>query len=130
LGPGCKSAVPDLVKAVKDPGPTVSWAAIDALGQIGADAEPVVPTLVEALKDESTRGAAVDALGQLGGKARDAVPALEKVLRGEDVSVRWATASALVRIGGAGGKTGGRDLLEKAPRHRGPDVAAARNTPR
>src|SRR5262245_6987069 len=118
LGPRGKSAVPDLVKAVKDPDPTVSWAAIDALGQIGPDAEPAVPTLVEALKDGSTRGAAVNALGQIGGKARDAVPALEQVLQGEDVSVRWATASALVRIGGPGLKTGVRYLLETATRDR------------
>jgi HEAT repeat protein len=118
LGPRCRSAVPDLIRAVKDPDPTVSWAAIDALGQIGPDAEPAVPTLVEVLKDESTRGAAINALGQIGGKARDAVPALEKLLQGEDVSVRWATASALVRIGGPGVKTGVRYLLETATRNR------------
>jgi HEAT repeat protein len=116
LGPRSRSAVPSLVRAVKDPDPTVSWAAIDALGQIGLDAAAAVPTLVEALKDESTRGAAVDALGQIGGKARDAIPALEKVLQGEDVSLRWATASTLVRISGPGLKTGVRYLLETATR--------------
>src|SRR5207253_2158192 len=114
LGPRSKSAVPDLVKAVKDADPTVSWAAIDALGQIGRDAEPAVPTLVEALKDASTRGAAIDALGQIRDKARDAVGALEKLLHGEDVSVHWATAAALVRIGGPEVKTGVRYLLETA----------------
>src|SRR5262249_48219681 len=117
LGPAAKSAVPDLVKAMKDTDPTVSWAAIDALGQIGPDAAAAVPALIEALKEASTRGAAVDALGQLGSKARDAVPALEKVLKGDDVSIRWATASALVRIGGPGVKAGTRYLLETASQH-------------
>src|SRR5262249_35562095 len=102
----------DLVKMVKDPDPTVNWAAIDALGQIGPDAEPAVPILVEALKEESTRGAAIDALGQIGGKARAAVPALEKVLTGEEVWLRWAPAWTLVRTGGPGLKTGGRYLME------------------
>jgi len=118
LGPGARSAVDALVKAVKDSDPTVSWAAIDALGQIGPDAEPAVPALVEALKDASTRGAAVDALGQIGGKARAAIPALEEVLKGDDVSVRWAAAAALVRIGGAGVKAGVRYLLETASRQK------------
>src|SRR5262249_42074278 len=111
-----KSAVPDLVKAMKDADPTVSWASIDALGQIGPDAAPAVPALIEALKGASTRGAAVDALGQLGSKARGAVPAPEKLLKGDDVGIRWAAASALVRIGGPGVKAGTRYLLETASR--------------
>jgi HEAT repeat protein len=118
LGPGAKSAVPELVKAVTDPDPTVSWAAIDALGQIGPDAEPAVPALVEALGDAGTRGAAVDALGQIGGKARDAVPPLERLLKGDDVSVRWAAAVALVHVGGPGIKPGVRYLVETATRQR------------
>jgi HEAT repeat protein len=116
LGPRGKSAVPELVKLVMDSDPIVTWAAIDALGQVGSGAESAVPTLVEALKDGSTRGAAVDALGQIGGKARDAIPALEKLLKGEDVSIRWAAASSLVRIGGPGVKAGVRYLLETATR--------------
>jgi HEAT repeat protein len=118
LGPGAKSAIAALVQAISDSDPTVSWAAIDALGQIGPGAESAVPALVEALKDASTRGAAVDALGQIGRKAQAASPALEKVLKGEDVSVRWAAASALVRIGGPGVKTGVQYLLETATRVR------------
>jgi HEAT repeat protein len=112
LGPSARSAVPALVKTARDPDPPVSWAAIDALGQIGPDAEPAVPALVEALKDRSTRGAAVDSLGQIGRKARAAIPALLEVLKGEDVSVRWGAACALVRIGGPGARAGVRFLLE------------------
>lgn len=110
LGPGAKSAVIDLVKAVKDSDPTVSWAAVDALGQIGPDAESAVPALIEALKKASTGGAAADALGQIGRKAEAAVPSLEQALSG-DVTVRWAAAVSLVRIGGAGARPGVRFLL-------------------
>jgi len=112
LGPGARSAVSALVKAVKDSDPTVSWAAVDALGQMGPDAEAAVPILIEALKEASTRGAAVDALGQIGRKAHSAVPALEQVLRGDDVTVRWPAAWALVQIGGAGARPGVRFLLK------------------
>jgi HEAT repeat protein len=118
LGPHARSAVADLVKSVGDSDPTVSWAVIDALGLIGPDAEPAVPALVEALKEASTRGAAIDALGQIGRKARAAAGALEKVLEGDDPGVRWAAASALVRIGGPGAKAGVRYLLETATREK------------
>jgi HEAT repeat protein len=118
LGPRGKSAVGPLLKMLRDPDPAVSWAAIDALGQIGPAAEAAVPGLVEALTDAGTRGAAVDALGQIGRHARPAIPALEKIVKGEDVSARWAAASALVRIGGSGLKTGVRYLLETATHNR------------
>jgi HEAT repeat protein len=118
LGPRGKPAGAVLLKALKDPDVAVSWAAIDALGQIGPGAAAAVPGLVEALNDAGTRGAAADALGQIGREARAAVPALEKVLKGDDGSVRWAAASALVRIGGPGLKTGVRYLLDTATRDR------------
>jgi HEAT repeat protein len=118
LGPRAKPAVPALLKLLKDPNPIVNWAVIDALGQIGPGAEAAVPSLIEALRDASNRGAAVDALGQIGRNARSAVPALEKIVKGDDVSVRWAAASALVRIGGSGLKTGVRYLLETATHNR------------
>jgi HEAT repeat protein len=118
LGARAKPAVSPLLKAVKDRDLTVSWAAIDALGQIGPGAKAAVPILVEALADVDTRGAAVDALGQIGRNARTAIPALEKIVQGSDASVRWAAASALVRIGGPGLKTGVRYLLETATNNR------------
>jgi HEAT repeat protein len=118
VGRGAKSAIPELIKAIKDEIPTVSWAAIDALGQIGPDADSAVPALVKSLKDSGTRGAAIDSLGLIGVKARDAIPDLERVLRGDDISARWAAASALVRIGGSGVKAGVRYLAETATRNR------------
>jgi HEAT repeat protein len=118
LGPRAKSAVVALVQTISDSDPTVTWGAIDALGQIGPDAESAVPALVEALKDAGARGAAIDALGQIGQKAQVAIPALEKVLTSDDVSVRWAAASTLVRIGGRGVKSGALYLMETATYHR------------
>jgi HEAT repeat protein len=112
LGPGARSAVDALIKASKDSDPTVSWAAVDALGQLGPEAERAVPALVQALNQASTRGAAVDSLGQIGRQAQSAVTALEQVLKGDDVTVRWATATALVRIGGPGARPGIRFLLK------------------
>jgi HEAT repeat protein len=114
LGPAASSAVSDLVKAVKDSEPQVRWASSDALGQIGPAAEAAVPALIEALKEGNTRAAVVDALGLIGPKAQAAVPALQEVLNGDDVPVRWATAAALVRIGGAGAKAGVRYFLNLA----------------
>jgi HEAT repeat protein len=127
LGPGARSVVPALTKTVKDPDPLVSWASIDALGQIGPEAEAAVPTLVEALKVGNTRAAAVDALGLIGQKAQAAIPALEEVLKGDDVSVRWATAAALVRVGGSGAKAGVQYFLKAATPNGGKELYDAEN---
>jgi HEAT repeat protein len=127
LGPGARSAVGALVKAVRDAEPMVSWASIDALGQIGPGAEAAVPTLIEALKEADTRAAAVDALGLIGRKSQAAIPALEQVLKGDDVTVRWATAAALVRIGGSGARAGVRYFLKTANPEGGKELYDAEN---
>lgn len=127
LGPGARPAVPDLVKAVKDSDPGVRWASIDALGLIGPEAAVAVPALVEALNQGDTRGAAVDALGLIGPKAQAAVPALERVLQGDDATVRWATAAALVRIGGPGARAGVRYFLKTADPGGGKELYDAEN---
>jgi HEAT repeat protein len=106
LGPRAKPAVADLTYALQDTDPSVRWAVADALGQIGPDAAPAVAALVGALPDTATRIAAVHALGQFGSKAQAAIPALEQLLKENDAAVRWAVASAMVRIGGSGLKTG------------------------
>ena len=127
LGPGAKSAVPALLKTAKDSDPMVRWASIDALGQMGPEAEAAASILIEALKEENTRGAAVDALGLIGPKAQAAVPALEKVLKGDDAGVYWATAAALLRIGGPGAKAGVRFLLKKTDPNGGRELYDAEN---
>jgi HEAT repeat protein len=127
LGLGGKSVVLALIKTVKDSDALVTWASIDALGQIGPEAAAAVPTLVSALTDGNTRAAAVDALGLIGENARAAIPALAEVLQGDDVPVRWATAAALVRIGGSGAKTGVRHFLKVANPDGGKELYDAEN---
>jgi HEAT repeat protein len=105
----------------------VTGASLDALGQIGPEAEAAVPALIEALTEANTRGAAVEALGLLGPKAQPAVPALEPLLQGDDVAVGWASAAALVRIGGPGARAGVRFFLKTANPNGGRELYDAEN---
>jgi hypothetical protein len=54
------AAVPPLIQAVDSRNPSVRWAAVAMLGEIGA--RQAVPRLVEAVRDETIRTAAVEAL--------------------------------------------------------------------
>jgi HEAT repeat protein len=94
LGKMGAPAVPPLMDAVKnktsppkkekgkkgppasDPTALLRTKAIEALGNIGPEAKPAVPVLIEALRDASVRSEAAVALGNIGPGARDAVSAL------------------------------------------------------
>ena len=71
---------------------------VQAMGRIGT---PSVPTLTEALQDESpqVRLAAAYALGECGSGSREAVPGLVASLRDADREVRVNATRALGRIG-------------------------------
>jgi HEAT repeat protein len=116
LGPGAKAVVADLAKSLQDKDPSVRWAVADALGQIGRDAAPAVAALTEALPGTAARVAVVHALGQIGPKAQTAIPALAQILKEDGTAVRWAVASALVRIGGPGLNRGVHTLCQLATR--------------
>jgi len=75
--------------------------AAEALGKIGPDAVPAVPSLMTALKDQEAfvQIAAAEALGQIGPTAAQAVPSLMTALKDKDVSVQSAAAKALGKIG-------------------------------
>jgi hypothetical protein len=77
--------------------------AVETLGQIGPKAEPAVPRLIEALKDdfEGVRFAAAAALGEIGAKAKKAEPALIEALQdhSESEAVRQLAARALPDLG-------------------------------
>ena len=92
-----KTAVPALIKALKDSDKDVRKAAAEALGKIGD--KSAVPALIKALKDGywQVRTAAAAALGKIGDKS--AVPALIEALKDKDSDVRTAAAEALGTIG-------------------------------
>jgi HEAT repeat protein len=114
LGAGAKVAVGDLAKSLQDKDPSVRWAVADALGEMGPDAALAVAALTDALPDKAIRVPAIHALGQIGLKAQTAIPVLTPLLKEDDTAVRWAVASALVRIGGPGLQTGVHTLCQIA----------------
>ncbi len=91
------TTVPVLVAALDDRDPEVRAAAVWALG---AAAEPAVPGLAEALRDEqeAVRTAAAGALGALGPRARSAAPVLFAALDDPRANVRAAAAQALASL--------------------------------
>ena len=124
---GGPEAVAALAELVRTGEPWDRRAAINALGTIGAEAEPAVPALTAALDDEglSVRRDAAKALGAIGPGARAAVPALitslddrndlfpesdiESISRqirhaiaDEDPALRQGTARALLQRGTGG----------------------------
>ena len=68
LGPDAKIAIPLLIKTLKDEKADVREAAVHALGCIGQEAKTIVPVLIDLLKDENfgVRKTAVSALGNIG----------------------------------------------------------------
>jgi len=85
-----------------DTGWTVRWAAVRALGVVGAGSKDALPALTAALQDEewSVRGVAALALGQFGNEApEETITALINGLGDDDAPVRMAAANALGEIG-------------------------------
>ena len=93
-------AVPVLTEVLGDD--TNWWAragAAAALGCMGEPAQGAVPTLIEALKDDSewVRRNAADTLGNIGPSARSAVPALVEALNDNRPVSRWSLSDAPLR---------------------------------
>ena len=105
LGPAARGEWPKLLVLARNAKSKARGQAIATLGEIGADEEPVIDGLIDALKnapEHEFRRAAAGALGKFGPKSRRAVPALGAVFAGErDASGWWIVARALGRIGGA-----------------------------
>lgn len=80
-----KAAVPTLRQALQDEDEEVRGSAIDALGEIGAEAKDAVPDLQTLLKDQNSevRGSAIDALGEIGAEAKTALPSLTVLLEAQ-----------------------------------------------
>ena len=96
LGPGAKTAIPELVELIKDE-ETADASADYALGCIGSEA--VLP-LTNALTNDNpaVRYGASKALGMIGSEAKAAVPNLIKCLRDRDHRMRFLAALALGNI--------------------------------
>jgi HEAT repeat protein len=118
LGKMGASGVQPLLGVVKDErrDPAVRTQAIQALGQIGADAKDAVPTLRDLLvgkmitkgkkkqrkmEEVSLRVEAIQALGQMGPAAKEAQKTLEEIVaakKGVDRNVKQAARLALRKI--------------------------------
>ena len=80
------------------------WAAVRALGVVGAGSNVALPSLTAALQDQEwqVRGVAALALGQFGNEVpEETVTQLIKQLSDDHAAVRMAVASALGEIGAA-----------------------------
>ncbi|MGO8700299.1 MAG: HEAT repeat domain-containing protein [Limisphaerales bacterium] len=98
LGPAAKSALPDLIKALKGEDVAVRGSALLSLGKIRSEPETVIPLLIPYLEDDNLDVAAAKALAEFGGLAKPAVPKLLPLLRAKDVDDRAAAIAALKRI--------------------------------
>ena len=89
-------AVPELLKALKDPDPTVRWQATIVLGQIRHP--KTITRLLKALKHPKPeiRLVATYALGEISDPR--AIPGLLEALEDPDENVRWHAAYALGEI--------------------------------
>lgn len=99
--------VPTLIEALEEKLPADEWynynyMASEALGLIGEDAAPAVPTLCKLLKeskDPGVREQAAVALGRIGANPEETVPALTSALDDGWAKVRAAAAEALLSFG-------------------------------
>jgi HEAT repeat protein len=92
-------AVEGLTDLLKDAG--VRYAAMGALGRMGADAKAAAPALAELVKgaDRNARLVAAGTLERIGPEAKAAVPALVELLKEKDSVVRLRATAALLRVG-------------------------------
>jgi HEAT repeat protein len=95
------SAVPAMMRAMKDPDPKMREYLAWALHRAGPKSTLAIPMLLEFLQDKhaKVREAAAVALAGMGKAAKETKESLEKVLRDRDKYVRLQAAVALGAIG-------------------------------
>src|SRR5262249_28255685 len=108
MAPHSKTAVPELGKALKDSYAPARTAAALALKDLGVEAKPALPQLLELLKDTkqsetefTARVYAAQLVGRLAADAEAIVPILAGIVaaKEENPLVRTAAAEALGRYG-------------------------------
>jgi HEAT repeat protein len=94
-------AVPELIKALSAPSPSVRARALWAFAVIGPDAGDALPAICPYLTDEDAliRYLALAALADMPKEARSVLPLITKHLRDADPYVRCQAALALRRMG-------------------------------
>ncbi|NLF09374.1 MAG: hypothetical protein GX594_15550 [Pirellulaceae bacterium] len=98
LPPAPEITIPLIEAGLRDADETTVRHALDALATMGPAA---VPSLIEALKHEKTRGHVIYIIGRIGADAAPAVPALTKLVADKDEHVALEAAVALAQIGPA-----------------------------
>jgi HEAT repeat protein len=98
FGPAAKSAVPELIKALKGGDALVRVSVVTALGKIHANPETVIPLLIPYLEDDGLDVAAAYALAEYGNLAKAAVPKLLPLLNAKDDDDQAAAKAALLKI--------------------------------
>ena len=95
------NAVPSLMELLNDPSPHLKQRAVEALGLVGAAAEPAVPAIIKNLEgaDFEVRQRAADALGWIGRQPELVIPALIEALKDPDIGVRCYAANSLGLFG-------------------------------
>ncbi len=101
-----KSAIPELIAALKDESVLVRRRAADTLGVFGPEARTAVPALIEVLKDpdpgtkqeSSVSEIATASLGQIGPDAKVAASAMMGILNTKDSSLRTDALVTLAKI--------------------------------
>ena len=101
IGPAASNAVPSLLRNVTRPGKAgLDWNSLEALGEIHAEPQKVVPVLIALLNNPegNIRLVSIRSLQAFGSDARSAVPALLNLLKDQKDLVRKAAAQALIVI--------------------------------
>ncbi len=85
-----------LIRALKDPEPTIQWNAAEALGDLGQeDLSPLLKAIRK--KNPDIRLGIIEAFGKV--KDPSSVPVLIEVMKSERPEIRWEAALALGEIG-------------------------------
>jgi HEAT repeat protein len=99
LGSVARAAVPELTALLGDAGADVALRqhCAAALGAVGAEAAPAVPTLLRTIRAEqpALRDQSARALGRIGAVTPEVVPALLAALKDDQVLVRTGAATGL-----------------------------------
>ena len=103
LGSVAKSAVPVLVRLLKDSDRRIQEYAATALGKIGPVAEPAVPVLMELVKKDLDC-CFIRALGLIGPGAKTAVLLLMELVEHKDPEIQLEAVKSLGNIGPVAGK--------------------------